>query len=124
MTILQLHCPKCDGEIIVNLGSMLTDCAHSRDKFKVECPHCSYKFPLGFVSEYKKIEEAAEVTSTQATDDASGAGFELGRSHSPTTSNDQRSNSMNPNNPSFQAANDNRSNQMNPNNSAYRSSRG
>ena len=39
------------------------------------------------------------------------------------TSNDQRSNVMNPNNPAPQAARDNRSNQMNPNNQAYRSSR-
>lgn len=124
MTILQLHCPKCDGEITVNLGSMVTDSTHSRDKFKVACQHCSYKFPLGFVSKYKKIEEAEEVTSTQPSDDASGGGFGLGQAPSPTSSNDQRSNSMNPNNPAFQASNDNRSNQMNPNNSAYRSSRG
>ena len=124
MSTFQLQCPKCNGEIIVNLGSMLADSAHSRYKFKVECQHCSYTFPLGYASKFKKIEDEAEVTSTQPTDDASGAGFELGRSPSPTTSNDHRSNSMNPNNPSFQAANDNRSNQMNPNNSAYRSSRG
>ena len=38
--------------------------------------------------------------------------------------NDDRSDSMNPNNPASQAADDNRSNQMNPNNPAYDSSRG
>lgn len=32
------------------------------------------------------------------------------------TPNDQRSNSMNPNNPAHKSAQDNRSNQMNPNN--------
>jgi len=124
MSIFQLQCPYCDGEILANLGSMLTDSAHSGDKFKVTCPHCSNNFPLGYVSKYKKIEEEAEVTSTQPSDEASGDGYGLGQSPSPTTSNDQRSNSMNPNNPEFQAANDNRSNQMNPNNAAYRSSRG
>jgi hypothetical protein len=39
------------------------------------------------------------------------------------TPNDDHSDSLNPNNPSFQSSMDNRSNQMNPNNSAYHSSR-
>ena len=37
--------------------------------------------------------------------------------------NNQRSNSMNPNNPAYEASRDNRSNQHNPNNSSYHSSR-
>ena len=41
--------------------------------------------------------------------------------HSP---NDDRSDSMNPNNDSYQASQDNHSNQMNPNNDSYWSSRG
>lgn len=41
--------------------------------------------------------------------------------HSP---NDDRSDSMNPNNDAYQASTDNRSDQMNPNNDAYWSSRG
>ncbi|OLS18890.1 MAG: hypothetical protein HeimC3_48280 [Candidatus Heimdallarchaeota archaeon LC_3] len=40
------------------------------------------------------------------------------------SSNDQRSDVMNPNNDENQMDNDNRSNQMNPNNDAYWSSRG
>ncbi len=40
------------------------------------------------------------------------------------SSNDDRSDSMNPNNDAHQAAMDNHSNQMNPNNDAYWSSRG
>jgi len=40
------------------------------------------------------------------------------------SSNDDRSNSMNPNNDSYDASMDNRSDQMNPNNDAYWSSRG
>lgn len=39
------------------------------------------------------------------------------------SSNDDRSDSMNPNNDSYQASMDNRSDQMNPNNDAYGSSR-
>lgn len=38
--------------------------------------------------------------------------------------NDDRSDSMNPNNPDYQASMDNRSDQLNPNNPAYWSSRG
>ena len=38
--------------------------------------------------------------------------------------NDQRSNTLNPNNPAHRSAANNRSNQMNPNSPAYRSSRG
>ncbi len=38
--------------------------------------------------------------------------------------NDQRSNSMNPNNPAHHASANNSSNQGNPNNPAYASSRG
>jgi len=34
--------------------------------------------------------------------------------------NDNRSNSMNPNNPAYQASQDNRSDQLNPNNSEYK----
>jgi len=36
-----------------------------------------------------------------------------------TRRNDDRSNSMNPNNPAYDASQDNRSNQLNPNNSEY-----
>ena len=41
----------------------------------------------------------------------------MGKRHS---SNDDRSNSMNPNNPSYQASVDNRSDQLNPNNPEYK----
>ncbi len=34
--------------------------------------------------------------------------------------NDERSNSMNPNNPAYQASMDNHSNQLNPNHSEYK----
>ena len=55
------------------------------------------------------------------TEDGSGAGTGHGGGRSPS---DDRSDSMNPNNPASQAAADNHSNQMNPNNPAYHSSRG
>jgi hypothetical protein len=45
-------------------------------------------------------------------------------SHGGRTSNDDRSDSLNPNNPAHDAAIDNRSNQMNPNNPSYDSSKG
>lgn len=42
----------------------------------------------------------------------------MGKKHS---SNDQRSNSKNPNNPAYKESTDNRSNQLNPNNLEYKS---
>ena len=41
----------------------------------------------------------------------------MGKNKSP---NDQRSNSINPNNSDFRDSNDNRSNQLNPNNPEYK----
>ena len=40
------------------------------------------------------------------------------------SSNDQRSNALNPNNPACNAAQDNRADQLNPNNDAHAKSRG
>jgi len=40
------------------------------------------------------------------------------------SANDDRSDSMNPNNPAYEASEDNRADQLNPNNPAYESSRG
>ena len=64
----------------------------------------------------KRKESASKVMDNDDTDDD----YDKGR-RSP---NDDRSDSMNPNNDSYHAAMDNYSNQMNPNNDAYWSSRG
>jgi hypothetical protein len=53
-------------------------------------------------------------------DDGGDDGYDNGG----RSSNDDRSDSMNPNNDAYQAAMDNHGNQMNPNNDAYWSSRG
>ena len=63
--------------------------------------------------------QKAEVSGLSTIDDDGLSGDRSGRSP-----NDQRSDTMNPNNPTYHAATDNRSNQMNPNNPAYHSSRG
>ncbi len=46
-----------------------------------------------------------------------GGEKEMGKNRSP---NDQRSDTMNPNNPVYQASVDNMSNQLNPNNPEYK----
>ena len=43
----------------------------------------------------------------------------MGKGGKGRSSNDNRSDSMNPNNPSYQASTDNRSDQLNPNNPEY-----
>ena len=53
-----------------------------------------------------------------------GGGGWGGGSYRGRTRNDDRSDSMNPNNAAFNASPDNRANQLNPNNPAYHSSRG
>ena len=123
MNPIQLWCPNCDGVILAHLGSMPTGSAHSGDKFEVTCPHCTENFPIGYITEFKKIEDEAAATSSEpSAESSSGGGSGLG--HSPTTSSDQRSNAKNPNNPALKAGRDNRSNQLNPNSGAFRSSRG
>lgn len=59
-------------------------------------------------------------SASQSTSSDDGCG-DWAKGNSP---NDDRSDSMNPNNPAYQAAMDNRSNQMNPNNPAHHSSHG
>ena len=69
-----------------------------------------------------KVEDPMSFTKpVAATYDCGDDGYdgEGGRS-----SNDNRSDSMNPNNEDYQASMDNRSDQMNPNSDAYWSSRG
>ncbi len=142
MNIIKLLCLTCDGVTLANLGSMPINNARSGDKFEVTCPHCSETIQIGYVYEFRKVNDGVDETSPQPSADASagrdeqdearpqssaetsaGGGYGLGQSPSPTTSNDQRSNVTNPNNPASQAARDNRSNQLNPNSQAYRSSR-
>lgn len=44
----------------------------------------------------------------------------MGKGGKGRSSNDDKSDSMNPNNPSYQASTDNRSDQLNPNNPEYK----
>ena len=60
-------------------------------------------------------------SSVESMLDEVGRAFGFGSSG--RNPNDDRSNSLNPNNAAYRASMDNRSNQMNPNNPAYRSSR-
>ena len=59
-----------------------------------------------------------------STSEAEGGASSGSGGRAPRGGSNNRSNTLNPNNPAHSAAADNRSNQMNPNNSAYWSSRG
>lgn len=122
MNAMQLQCPNCDGVSLAHLGSMATGSAYSGDKFEVTCPRCSENFSIGYITEFKKVDEEATATSSEPSAESSGGGGS-GLGHSPTTSSDQRSNVKNPNNPAFKAGRGNRSNQLNPNSQAFRTSR-
>lgn len=71
------------------------------------------------VSAKGKKAVASESLGSSGSDDEGWDDSKSGRSP-----NDDRSDSMNPNNDAYQASMDNRSDQMNPNNPAYGSSRG
>ena len=62
--------------------------------------------------------------ATRTSPPADNWGDDIGDESAGRSPNDDRSDSMNPNNEAHQAALDNRSDQLNPNNPAYHSSRG
>ena len=66
-----------------------------------------------------EMSKPRQSASGSASQDDNDIGEKLDRSP-----NDDRSDSMNPNNDAYDAAMDNHANQMNPNNDAYWSSRG
>jgi hypothetical protein len=80
----------------------------------------SYKKSLEEKKENHR-EEQRSSSQGSSSDDDGGDDYDDDDCRTP---NDDRSDSMNPNNDAYKDAEDNRSNQMNPNNSAYHDSRG
>ena len=135
MDTIRESCPHCHNPVLYNLGSL--PLAQGSMVFEIVCPHCDAPFRVGYAKDLTVVwsdklrkdeairqrrAEAAAVEAENATSgSAGGGGGGFGRSPS---GNDQRSNTLNPNNSANRAASNNRSNQMNPNSSAYRSSRG
>ena len=141
-TIIQIECPSCQGILFLSLALAR---AHNQDgqRFEVTCPLCSSEFPIGWITDFRiKTPEPSLLLSPevqeaplQASSSSSPAkGFEE-REHmgdddgnhdraGGRSPNDDRADSMNPNNPAHQAATDNHSNQLNPNSPAYHTSRG
>ena len=109
-------CPSCGGKVLFYLGPPPAGQPHEGDRFENECRHCGAKVRLGS-NERRVTSPAPEPGDASAS---SGAGRVSGAN----PANDDRSNTLNPNNPTHRAARDNRSNQLNPNSRAYRSSRG
>ena len=108
-------------------------------KFHVQCPLCGEGFEFGYIAENydqtqrRDFEEKTrierekkrqnELREETRSSNVGGPGSITpgGDREAPK---DQRSDVMNPNNPTFRSDETNRSNQLNPNNPAYRSSRG
>ena len=111
-------CPSCGGMLLFRWGSLPTGQAHHGDKFETECPHCAEQILIGYVSEYRRVTSPAP--DPEPVDTSSGGG----PGHGGSSANDDRSNTLNPNNPAHRAAQGNRANQLNPTNQAYQSSRG
>ena len=113
-------CPSCGGMLVFYGGSFPASSAHHGDKVETECPHCEEQILIGYVSKYRRVTSPAPDPEPIDSSTSSGGG----PGHGGNAANDDRSNTMNPNNPAHRAAHDNRANQLNPNSPAYRSSRG
>ena len=104
-------CPSCGGKVLFYLGPPPTGQAHQGDRLENECRRCGEMVRLG-------SNDGAPEPGDPSTSSGGGP------AHGGNSADDNRSNTLNPNNPAHRAANDNRANQLNPNSRAYRSSRG
>lgn len=111
-------CPSCGGMLLFAFGSLPIGSANHGDKFETKCAHCEEQFLIGYVSEYRLVTSPAPDPVDTSTSSGGGPG------DGGNAANDNRSNTLNPNNPAHRAALDNRASQLNPNSRAYRSSRG
>ena len=113
----KLHRIQNDYPLVMDIRLRKLD---SREKYAGQLPdRVEYQPPpstSATIGEAPTKPAVANSTPDDSGDDDCGDG---GRS-----SNDDRSDSMNPNTDDYQASMDNRSDQMNPNNDAYWSSRG
>ncbi len=106
-------CPSFGGKVVFYLGPPPRGQAHQGDRFERECCHRGEKVRLS--SNNRRVTSPAP----EPVDTSSGGG----PGHGGNPANDNRSNTLNPNNPAHRAAGNNRANQLNPNSQAYRSSR-
>ncbi len=107
-------CPSCGGKVVFYLGPPPAGQAHYIDKFERECRRCGEMVRIG--SNNRRVRSP----TPEPVDTSSGGG----PGHGGNAANDDRWNTLNPNNPAHRAAHDNRANQLNPNSPAYQSSRG
>ena len=123
MNMIHLTCPECSGNVLFSMNSFPYSSARDGDIYQVRCPICGSEFPIGYIAEFKKAEPIGKTSgSIEVQNTSAGYGF-VGKLKPGPSPNDQRSDTLNSNNPARSAAANNRSNQMNPNNPAYRSSR-
>jgi len=124
MNMIHMVCPECSGNVLFSVNNFPYSSANDGDNYQVRCPICGSEFPIGYIAEFKKVEPVAETSDSIEVQHTMSDGYRfVGRLNPGPSPNDQRSDTLNPNNPAHSAAADNRSNQMNPNNPAYRSSR-
>ena len=126
MEPIVVNCPARNGANAVNMNSLPLNSVSEPTPFDADCALCGETFPFGYVPNPRLTAKTAgrEVQGSTSDQPVSGGGSGPPASNRGPSPNDQRSNSLNPNNSANRAAGTNRSNQLNPNNAAYRASRG
>ena len=123
-------CPFCDQEFFVgftNRTSVKVDTRYEHDRrAKSQLERGEIRVHEPESSDSNTAEDTTTASSQSPAAESSGGSWgRSSRARSGATSpNDQRSNTLNPNNSAARAAASNRSNQMNPNNPVHRSYRG
>ena len=109
MYFQQMPCPNCERPVLLNLGSFPLSSSDNQ-KFHVQCPLCQNGFFFGYIAEtYRKsFARLAQESDAQERRESSlvSRGREVrSRSGGVTSTTDrQRSNGVNPNNPAYRAA--------------------
>ena len=124
MEPIVIHCSACGGANAVNMNTLPLSGVSEPTSYEADCALCGETFSFGYIPNSREPDAAvveAKVPPARLTASGGGAATRPNRGPSP---NDQRSNTLNSNNPASRATASNRANQMNPNNPSFRASRG
>lgn len=106
MEPIVINCPVCGGVNAINMNSLPLSSLSEATPFEANCALCGKNFPFGFVPNPTVPAESPSAKDERIPSDvpSGGEGQGIGHFHPGPSTNDQRSNSLNPNNFSNRAA--------------------